>query len=323
MEGVVDPDYRGDIKVGLINNVDEPFIIKNKYHIAQIILEKSHIPTITVVPSLSRTTRDKQGFGSIEHREQTTTPSLRPPHTAPGDNLSRDNIITPYNSDDEERHERRSIEPIHAIQADTTPPYQITLSPDPFDNTIQILISTRTSHPTLGLITKYDEPMQRLQLVDCKHGTPAAKIPKWRSTLKNGHITHTNGIIVKSINHLIEILTKAKTNKESDVSITFSIMEKTAMYLMLGVLQLHHDHLNVIAKHLQEIKQDTQLLRDTHDDNVARPFVKKLTRRKLKETPEWFKWNAAEFHQLDQYEQQDTFGPPSALPPNSNVLNIL
>ena len=95
------------------------------------------------------------------------------------------------------------------------------------------------------------------------------------------------------------------------------------MHPMLGVPQLHHDQLNVIAKHLQEIKQDTQLQRDTHNDDVVRPFVNKLTRRKLKETPEWFKWNAAEFHQLDQYEQQDTFRPPFTLPPNANILNLL
>ena len=58
--GVIDLDYRGNIKVELINNGDEHFIIKTKDRITQIILEKAHIPTISVVPLLSRTTRDKQ-----------------------------------------------------------------------------------------------------------------------------------------------------------------------------------------------------------------------------------------------------------------------
>ena len=49
----------------------------------------------------------------------------------------------------------------------------------------------------------------------------------------------------------------------------------------------------------------------------------KLTRRKLKETDTWHKWQQAEYVQLDNYEKQNTFGPPCELPPSANVHNLL
>ena len=50
---------------------------------------------------------------------------------------------------------------------------------------------------------------------------------------------------------------------------------------------------------------------------------KKLTRKKLKNGENWDSWNGSEFKQLQQYEDQDTFGLPCPLPPNSNCLNLL
>ena len=63
--GVVDPDYRGEIKVILINNSDDTMKITPGLRIAQLILERI-ITTADVVQveSLPATCRGSQGFGS-------------------------------------------------------------------------------------------------------------------------------------------------------------------------------------------------------------------------------------------------------------------
>lgn len=62
--GVVDSDYRGKVKVLLINNGKEPFIVNKHERIAQLILEKiSNLP-LTIVKDLNATERGDGGFGS-------------------------------------------------------------------------------------------------------------------------------------------------------------------------------------------------------------------------------------------------------------------
>lgn len=54
-------------------------------------------------------------------------------------------------------------------------------------------------------------------------------------------------------------------------------MEQTAMYPILGVPHLHHDQIYVIAKHLQEIKQETQLVSTrSNSKGIASPVITSL-----------------------------------------------
>lgn len=78
LAGVIDSDYRGEIKVVLINHGTETYIINPGDRIAQLIFEKieicvdyednpsntSFVNTIPVTSSLSETTRGEGGFGS-------------------------------------------------------------------------------------------------------------------------------------------------------------------------------------------------------------------------------------------------------------------
>lgn len=65
LAGVVDSDYRGEIKVILLNTSQDNFRIKHGDRIAQIILEKASQAHITEVQgSLDPTTRGSGGFGS-------------------------------------------------------------------------------------------------------------------------------------------------------------------------------------------------------------------------------------------------------------------
>uniref|UniRef100_A0A1B6L814 Deoxyuridine 5'-triphosphate nucleotidohydrolase n=1 Tax=Graphocephala atropunctata TaxID=36148 RepID=A0A1B6L814_9HEMI len=62
--GVVDEDYRGDIRVILFNHSDEPFSVQPGDRIAQLICERIFYPELQEVQELNETTRGSGGFGS-------------------------------------------------------------------------------------------------------------------------------------------------------------------------------------------------------------------------------------------------------------------
>lgn len=62
--GVVDSDYRGEIKVPLINNGNERFFVTNGMRIAQIVVTPVLLPEIKITDSLDDTERSDGGFGS-------------------------------------------------------------------------------------------------------------------------------------------------------------------------------------------------------------------------------------------------------------------
>lgn len=61
--GTIDSDYRGEIKVLLINHGQENFTIKRADRIAQMIIAKVEIITFCEVDELSDTLRGDGGFG--------------------------------------------------------------------------------------------------------------------------------------------------------------------------------------------------------------------------------------------------------------------
>ncbi len=62
--GTIDADYRGEIKVILINHGKEPFTIERGQRIAQMVIEKYEHVEWEVVENLDETTRAQGGFGS-------------------------------------------------------------------------------------------------------------------------------------------------------------------------------------------------------------------------------------------------------------------
>ncbi|VFQ43996.1 dUTP diphosphatase [Desulfoluna butyratoxydans] len=61
--GTIDSDYRGEVKVALINFGAEPFIINRNERIAQMIVTRVWQAEITVVDDLDATERGDGGFG--------------------------------------------------------------------------------------------------------------------------------------------------------------------------------------------------------------------------------------------------------------------
>ena len=62
--GTIDADYRGEVKVMLINLGEEDFKIENGMRIAQIVFSKTEVADIQLKEELSITDRGTGGFGS-------------------------------------------------------------------------------------------------------------------------------------------------------------------------------------------------------------------------------------------------------------------
>lgn len=62
--GTIDADYRGELKVLLVNHGPEPFEIRRGERIAQIIIAPVSSATFTEVTELGDTARGAGGFGS-------------------------------------------------------------------------------------------------------------------------------------------------------------------------------------------------------------------------------------------------------------------
>jgi dUTP pyrophosphatase len=60
----IDSDYRGEIKIALINLSNEPFVIKNGERIAQMIIARHEKAELIEVTELTETKRGEGGFGS-------------------------------------------------------------------------------------------------------------------------------------------------------------------------------------------------------------------------------------------------------------------
>lgn len=62
--GTIDADYRGEIKVILINHGSEPFVIERGMRIAQMVIARHEIANWNIVDSLEESARGAGGFGS-------------------------------------------------------------------------------------------------------------------------------------------------------------------------------------------------------------------------------------------------------------------
>lgn len=62
--GTIDSDYRGEVKVILINLGDKPFVINNGDRIAQLVISPVTQASFEITEVLSETERGKGGFGS-------------------------------------------------------------------------------------------------------------------------------------------------------------------------------------------------------------------------------------------------------------------
>lgn len=66
--GVIDSDYRGEICVGVTNQLGEPYTVAPGERIAQMVIMPVDLPDFVQVDSLDETQRGSGGFGSTGKR---------------------------------------------------------------------------------------------------------------------------------------------------------------------------------------------------------------------------------------------------------------
>lgn len=66
--GTIDADYRGEIKVILVNLSSEPYEVKDGERVAQMIISQHAKADLVVVDELNQTTRGAGGFGHTGHK---------------------------------------------------------------------------------------------------------------------------------------------------------------------------------------------------------------------------------------------------------------
>ena len=62
--GTIDPDYRGEVKVLLVNLGDAPFVVRPLERVAQLVVCPVARAEIVVVAALDETARGQGGYGS-------------------------------------------------------------------------------------------------------------------------------------------------------------------------------------------------------------------------------------------------------------------
>jgi dUTP pyrophosphatase len=64
LAGVIDSDYRGEVRVILVNHGEEPFRVAAGDRVAQLLLQRTERGVFAAVPRLEDTKRGGGGFGS-------------------------------------------------------------------------------------------------------------------------------------------------------------------------------------------------------------------------------------------------------------------
>lgn len=96
----------------------------------------------------------------------------------------------------------------------------------------------------------------RLQLKDMVLSTPASRIPKWRSTLRNAYLITFNGKSIHNMDDLIQAISQARHTGMINPTCQFATDKSYGIHPHHGVTQFYFDQLNVIAKHLQDMKME-------------------------------------------------------------------
>jgi len=349
--GTIDRDYRGNVLVVMANTSDTAFEIQQGDRIAQLITYYIATPRPQVITSLSDTLRGTGGFGSIRVKI----------HAAPNTNHAQAPSLTPTGepSIDAAPHINPSGDPpdahqvylrnIHVatqaiLQQDGIITYNIWLSQDPFQSRVSLQLDVKGDHATLGLCCE-QTPHGRLQLLDMIPGTPAIKLPRWRSTLRRALLLTVDNTPVSTVEDLQAAITQARQQQRIKLTCEFATITSPASHPTEGSLHLYYDQLNVIGKHLQSVgnaysnpsivenrraeanppQPKTPL--DPLDSSQTIPLDpdlgKFLTWKEIKQRPDLPEWKHSWYKMLDDYHNQGMFGDPIPRPENANIHHML
>ena len=167
--------------------------------------------------------------------------------------------------------------------------------------TIQIDLKIKGKHKTLGLIVDDKSYMNSVILKHCQKGTPSARIPKWRSTLREATIHSVNDTRILTAVDLEKAIQAAKSSNATSITIEFITKTPTTINPSKGVPSLYRDQLQYI----------TDILRTTHSPSDITINTDGTTVISNKQEP-------LNFEHFD-----DALDDPSILIPQQNILEAI
>ena len=213
---------------------------------------------------------------------------------------------------------------------------QVYVSQSPYDSAFEEELNLKRfhkyAHETGGLLFhKLEDYNGRLVLKDIKKSTPAAKIPRWRSRLRNAWLAKINDIEVSSVKQVERILADLVSRDEPSCHLTFSHPEIRHGLTNDGIPQVNLDQLNPRHEFDDQFEiPDIPVARSANakiklDGDVFNftSLAMKLTRGKLLKDKEWTVWQGSEYKQLDQYEEQGMFGTPTKVDDKGAIFNLV
>ena len=329
--GTIDRDYTCNIQVLLCNNGQNAFNIKVGDRIAQMVFLRYQTPDIGQTTTLPDTTRGDQGFGSTGITNEGATI-----HNLNGAHPKQQTPTVPTST------ERTDIER----------PIDLFFSNNPFDSTLEIEIPIKGDHPTLGLLTTYCEYRQRLQVKDMALSTPGSRLKCWRTVIRNGYILKFNEFAITSQADLEHAVSQVRRRGLMKAKFVLATDKSYGVHPLEGIMQIHFDQLNVIAKHLEDIHREHQQskiastvgqMSEAPTTQLAPPeqptpapvppkpppliadadLAQQFSMKQAMKHADWPEFKKGIYKQLDQYWNQGMFSHPMPLPRNANALQML
>ena len=141
-------------------------------------------------------------------------------------------------------------DPIIASTVDAPPPHtpiEFELSSNPFGNSVDVSILVKGDHPTLGLDIVHNSDNARLTLQSCTASTTAARIPRWRSTLRNGIIIAIEDTPVETIADITTIIASSRASTTKSLRFTIIPVEHVNIRPDNNVPQINFDQMNIMS----------------------------------------------------------------------------
>ena len=234
LAGVVDNDFRGNVQVALYNFGNTEYSVKKGDKIAQLIFEQIQYPNFILKENLTATARGTKGFGSTDTPNppvSTTTPTIT------------------------------------ALERDCS---QLELCSNFSGPTVICDINVRGTHKTLGLNLDDTTYINRVKLLHCERSTPAAKIKKWRSTLRNAIIEKIGDTLVTSKQDVISAIATARKSSTKSLPITFITQSPVRIHPQHGTPTLYYNQIDHITKILESVSTKSNItLPDQHFDTSS------------------------------------------------------
>ena len=347
--GTIDRDYTGNIQVLLRNSGDTPYTVKMGDRIAQMVFLQYQTPDVIPTTNIPDTIRGEQGFGSTEIKDTNIATSNNEQSCANKLMPTSEEKPTVCNLNDQVQE---STPPSNKAPVVIDRPFELFFSHNPFDNTLEIEIPIKGDHPTLGLLTTYDEYRQRLQIKDMALSTPGRRLKCWRTAIRNGYILKFQEFAISSQADLEHAVSQVRRRGLLKAKFVIATDKSYGVHPLEGIMQIHFDQLNVIAKHLEEINREHQLSQveptvrqateatttqqmpaTEHPSEPVPPepppliadadLAQQFSMKQAMKHPDWPEFKKGIYKQLDQYWNQGMFSHPMPLPRNANALQML